>query len=226
MSSFRSSLVVMNDSFKGLLLIFLAILCNFIGDTMNCHIQRSIQQYTFIKWIIILGLIYFTINFTSSSNTNPSWLLLYSLIILIIFILFMKQYHITFYISIVLLLGIFSLNQYLVYYKNLEQQEEGNLHRYDTLIHRMEIALVGLGITLVILLVIGNIIYLNKQREFYKGNFNWITFYFGASPCGYLHVNNPSTSSQKRVTGVVDGGLVTGTTGLNTLERNTLHTTV
>jgi hypothetical protein len=90
----------------------------------------------------------------------------------------------------------------------------------------MEIALVGLGITLVILLVIGNIIYLNKQREFYKGNFNWITFYFGASPCGYLHVNNPSTSSQKRVTGVVDGGLVTGTTGLNTLERNTLHTTV
>ena len=225
MSSFRSSLIVMNDSFKGLLLIFLAILCNFIGDTMNCHIQRSIQQYTFIKWVIILGLIYFTINFTSSSNTNPSWLLLYSLIILIIFILFMKQYHVTFYISIVLLLGIFSLNQYLVYYKNLEQQEEGNVGKYDTLIRRIEFTLVSLGITLVILLVIGNIIYLQKQRKEFPTNFNWITFYFGASPCGYLKVN-PSNSSQKRVTGVVDGGLVPGTAGLNTLEGNTLHTTV
>ena len=224
MSSFKSSLVVMNDSFKGLLLIFLAILCNFIGDTMNCHIQRSIQQYTFIKWIIILGLIYFTINFTSSSNTNPSWLLLYSLIILVIFILFMKQYHITFYISIVLLLGIFSLNQYLVYYKNLGEQE-GNVGKYDTLIRRIEFTLVSLGITLVILLVIGNIIYLQKQRKEFPTNFNWITFYFGASPCGYLKVN-PSNSSQKRVTGVVDGGLVPGTAGLNTLEGNTLHTTV
>ena len=147
--------------------------------------------------------------------------MLYSLIILVIFILFMKQYHVTFYISIVLLLGIFSLNQYLVYYKNLEQQQ-GNVGKYDTLIRRMELALVVLGISLVILLVIGNIIYLYKQRSSYGGSFNWITFYFGASPCGYVKVN-PSNSSQKGVAGVVDGRFVPGTAGLDTLEGNTLH---
>lgn len=221
MSSFRSSLIVVNDSFKGLLLIFLAILCNFIGDTMNCHIQRTIQQYTFIKWVIILGLIYFTINFTSSSNTNPSWLLLYSLIILVIFILFMKQYYVTFYISIVLLLGIFSLNQYLVYYKNLGEQQ-GNFDKYDKLIRRMELALAVLGVSLVVLLVIGNLIYLRIQRGEYKHEFSWVTFYFGASPCGYLNLKE----SQKRVAGIVDGRFVPGTAGLNTLERNTLHTAV
>jgi hypothetical protein len=116
------------------------------------------------------------------------------------------------------------LNQYLVYYKNLGEQE-GNFDKYDKLIHRLEITLAVLGVCLVVLLVIGNIIYLQKQRSSYGGSFSWITFYFGTSPCGYLKVN-PSNSSQKGVAGIVDGGLVPGTASLNTLEGNTLHTAV
>jgi len=177
-----SSLVILNDCTKGLLLIFLAILCNFLADTMNCSIQYTLYKYPFVKWFIMLCLIYFTINFTSSSNINPTWLFIYSIIILFIFILFMKQNPITFYISIVLLITIFSIHQYSIYYQKLTEEEENN-HDYDRIIQRLENTVVVLEVCLILLLVIGNMLYLRKQRKEYKKKFKWFSFYFGTNPC-------------------------------------------
>lgn len=180
-----SSFVMLNDCVKGLLLIFLAILCNFLADTMNCSIQYTLHKYPFVKWFIILCLIYFTINFTSSSIINPTWLFMYSIVILIIFILFMKQKPITFYLSIVLLITIFSIHQYLTYYQKLaeKEKEEEGIQDYDNLIKRLENTLVVLEVILILLLVIGNMMYLQKQRKEYKTTFKWVSFYFGTNHC-------------------------------------------
>lgn len=183
MASFSSSsFVMLNDCAKGLLLIFLAILCNFIGDTMNCSIQYTLYKYPFVKWLIILCLIYFTINFTSSSNINPSWIFIYSIVILVIFILFMKQNSITFYISIFILITIFSIYQYMIYYQKLAQEEENNSN-LEGIIHTLENTLVVLEVCLLLVLVIGNMLYLRKQSREYKTKFKWFSFYFGTNPC-------------------------------------------
>lgn len=175
----------LNDSAKGLLLIFLAIICNFLGDTMNCSMQTIMYKHPIIKWLIILGLIYFTINFTSSSNVNPSWLFLNSFIIFIIFILFMKQNKITFYVSLALLIVIFSINQYMNYYQNLEQNETN-----QNKVAKLKKTLLGLEIILIIILISGNLMYLYKQYNSYKKEFNILSFYFGTNKCKSKYKKN------------------------------------
>jgi Ca2+/Na+ antiporter len=101
---------------------------------------------------------------------------------LIIFILFMKQNQITFYISIFILISIFSIHQYSIYYQKLAEEEENN-HQYEEIIQRLENTLVVLEVLLIILLVIGNMLYLRKQRKEYKTKFKWFSFYFGTNPC-------------------------------------------
>jgi len=171
-------MTTLNDSAKGLLLIFLAIICNYLGDTMNCSIQYAMFKHPIIKWLVVLGLIYFTINFTSSSNVNPSWLFLNSFIIFLVFILFMKQNKITFYVSLALLVVIFSINQYMNYYQNLEQNETN-----QNKVSKLKKTLLGLEIILIIILISGNLMYLYKQYNEHKADFNILSFYFGTNKC-------------------------------------------
>lgn len=95
----------------------------------------------------------------------------------------MKQNQVTFYLSIALLMTIFSIHQYSTYYQNLAKEEEEDIHHYDTIIQRLENTVRVLEVTLIILLVIGNMIYLQKQRKEYKKKFKWESFYFGTNPC-------------------------------------------
>jgi len=170
---------VLNDLCKGLLLIFLAILCNFLADTMNCSIQRTMYKNPLTKWLVVLGLIYFTINFTSTSNAHPTTMFLYSFFIFIIFIFFMKQGQITFYLAITILLTIFSLNQYLTYYQNLSTSHQ----EYQHIVKQLEKTILVLEILLLFLLFIGNMIYLRKQMHDYGNKFDWTLFYFGTNVC-------------------------------------------
>jgi hypothetical protein len=94
----------------------------------------------------------------------------------------MKQNPITFYISIFLLITIFSIYQYMIYYQKLDQEEENN-HQYEGIIHTLENILVVLEVCLILLLVMGNMLYLRKQRKEYKTKFKWFSFYFGTNPC-------------------------------------------
>ena len=94
----------------------------------------------------------------------------------------MKQNPITFYISIFLLITIFSIYQYMIYYQKLDQEEENN-RDHEGIIHTLENILVVLEVCLILLLVIGNMLYLRKQRKEYKTKFKWFSFYFGTNPC-------------------------------------------
>jgi hypothetical protein len=176
---------MLNDASKGLLLIFLAIICNYLGDTMNCSIQYAMFKQPIIKWLVVLGLIYFTINFTSSGNTNPSWLFLNAFIVFLVFILFMKQHKITFYLSLIILIVIFSVNQYLSYYQTLAQNDTTI---YQNKITQLQKTLLALEIILIILLIGGNLVYLFQQYQDHKDDFSLLYFYFGTNKCKSIQV--------------------------------------
>ena len=166
----------LNQYAKGLLLIFVAIICNFLASTMNCSVQRFIQTKPVVKWIVVLGVIYFTINFTSTSN--PSWLFLQSFLLFLVFILMMKQTWYTFFATLVILMIIFVLQQYVTYFQSI------NPIKYEKSIKRLRRTMLVFNILLGIVLVGGNLFYLYKQySERGSDNFSLVEFYLGTNEC-------------------------------------------
>ena len=166
----------LNQYAKGLLLIFVAIICNFLASTMNCSVQHLIQTKPVVKCIIVFGVIYFTINFTSTSD--PSWLFLQSFLLLIVFILLMKQTWYTFFASLFILMIIFVLQQYVTYFQSI------NPIKYEKSIKRLRTTMLVFNILLGFVLVAGNLFYLYKQySERGSDNFSLVEFYLGTNEC-------------------------------------------
>lgn len=186
--------IMMNDSSKGLFLIFLVIICNFLADLMNCQVQKQLQQHSFYKWLTTFILIFFTINFTSNPATNPFWIGLQSVFIFFLFVLFMKQELTTFVVALLLLMIIFTLNQWISYYKLFD-------NKYEKRIKGLQYACLSLQIVLFIVLVIGTMIYYQKQLKAHPEDFSDQKFFFGAQKCQGIEPSIQQT--QKKLRGLI-----------------------
>lgn len=171
---------IINDSSKGLFLIFLAIICNYLGQVMNCSVQKALTHSLFFKWLFVFILIFFTVNFTSNPKENPFVIVANAFFIFVCFILFMKQNIATLTFSFLLLISMFLLNQWITYYKN----HDPKLH--EKKIQQLEKACLGLQITLFIVLIIGTGLYYKQQIEDKTRSFEWTLFFFGATDCSAL----------------------------------------
>lgn len=172
------------DYSKGLLLIFLAIIGNYLAGTMNCSVQYAIKEHPMIKWVMIFGIIYFTINFTSTSD--PSGLFFQSVLVFVIFVLMMKQKAVTFFLSLLLLVVLFALHQYVSYFQSRAAAVDlPQSQRYDTLVKQLQGVIGVLNILLGVVLVGGNLAYLYQQYMDHKDHrdFSLVAFYFGTSEC-------------------------------------------
>ena len=68
------NIININDSgdfVKGVLLLILATSGNFIGNTFNCKQQEVLKKSFFVKHVVVLLIIYFSLNFVSDGKTNP-----------------------------------------------------------------------------------------------------------------------------------------------------------
>lgn len=188
----------LNQYAKGLLLVFVAIICNFLGSTMNCRFQHLIQTEPLVKWLIVFGVIYFTINFTSTSN--PLWLAFQSVLVFIVFILMMKQTWYTFFTLLFILMIVFVLQQCVSYFQSI------NPTKYEKSIKRLKTTMLVFNILLGSVLVAGNLFYLYQQyTERGSDNFSLIQFYLGTNECestlpkGYVQGKQKVVMKQKVV---------------------------
>lgn len=167
--------MLMNDSSKGLFLVFMVLLCNFLGETMSCSVQIGLKEHPTLKWFCIFVLIFFTINFTSNPQANPLIIAGNSFLIFLLFILFMKQHKITFFPALLILMCIFSLNQWITYFKN---KEPGN----EKKIENLQYSCLAFQLCFVVLLILGTLI--NYRRSKKHG---LLDFFFSANICPSLH---------------------------------------
>lgn len=161
------------DSSKGLLLLFLAILANFLGNTMNCGTQKLLTESPLFRNIAVYFLIYFTINFTSS-NISPSKLFMNSGFVFVLFILLMKQNKILFVINLFIIFMIFVSNQSKMYYENKKSKKDVDHYHLRTKFFAE---------TIPFTLILGFILYFVKQYSDYGTDFNILKFLFGTNVC-------------------------------------------
>ena len=150
-----------------LFLLSATILTNFIGDTLGCKIQKIFSNNSFLKYLVILFLIYTTITIIDK-NTTPYEHIIKSIYILILFILFTKNtLRMTILIGICMVV-LFIIEDYINYYKNMK-----NIKNVEKLTKISKY----LKNIILVLIVVGHFIYIRKQKNWFGVNFDIVRLY-------------------------------------------------
>ena len=150
-----------------LFLLSATILTNFIGDTLGCKIQKIFSNNLFLKYLVILFVIFSTITIIDK-NTTPNEHLIKSVYILILFILFTKNtLRMTVIIGIFMIL-LFIIEDYINYYKNIK-----NIKNVEKL---TKISTYFKNIILVLILI-GHLLYIRKQKIWFGDKFDIFRLY-------------------------------------------------
>lgn len=150
-----------------LFLLSATILTNFIGDTLGCKIQKIFSNNSFLKYSVILFLIYTTIRILEK-NTAPDKHFTKSVYILILFILFTKNtLRMTVIIGICMIV-LFTIEDYINYYKNMK-----NIKNVEKLTKISKY----LKYIILVLIVVGHLLYIRKQKNWFGDKFDIVRLY-------------------------------------------------
>ena len=163
----------------GLFLLLLTISGNFIAETLGCSTRKFLTENQIAKQIILLFLIYFSINLNSKNDKeNPLDKIKSSFLVWIFFIIFEKMNIYFTGLVFLILTIIYVLNNYKKHYQEIKKNDEKTIKNLNKYIEKLEIIMV-------IFLIIGFIRYYLKQRKEQK-NFNYTYFLFGRRKCKHL----------------------------------------
>lgn len=159
----------------GLFLLILSVSGNYIAETLSCRTRSIFTHSMLAKHIMIMFLIYFTINFTSSEVVHPLTQMESAFFIWIFFLMFTKM-NIYFTVAAFLLLTIlYTLKNFSKFYK-LKNEEQLYL-KTDYMSKIVEA-------TMIITVILGFIIYFKKQHKDHK-NFDYFKFILGKVHCDH-----------------------------------------
>lgn len=163
----------------GLFLLLLTISGNFIAETLGCSTRKFLTESQIAKQIILLFLIYFSINLNSKNDKeNPFNKIKSAFFVWIFFIIFEKMNIYFTGLVFLILTIIYILNNYKKHYQEVKKDDEKTIKNLNKYIEKLEILMI-------LLVIIGFITYYFKQRKDQK-NFNYLYFLIGRRKCKHL----------------------------------------
>jgi len=184
---------------KSLFLLFLVMSGGFIGDIFNCPLKNILTNDIYIKHIIFIALIYFTIDFTEDDNVHPYKILKLSVELWIFYIMIIRMNIFFSVIVFILLFLLYVIDEYYEYIvqeelkihiekiddKKKEKEKENHLkilqekHNYLKKINE------SLEYIIIITVLIGFILYFIKQYKDKKSKFSYYKFILGDLTCSW-----------------------------------------
>jgi Ca2+/Na+ antiporter len=173
---------------KSVLLLVLAVSGNFVGNTLGCKTQYYMTNNMYVKHLLLIFIIFFTLNYTTGENENPKSQMLRALAIWGCFLMFTKQ-NITFTgISAGLLVITYLIDTFSSYYSKKSQESlndedkqqndmtSKNLNKTRNILFKASVATIVIGFAKY---------FMEKQTE-YKGSFDMMKFLLGKVNCASL----------------------------------------
>lgn len=184
---------------KSLFLLFLVMSGGFIGDIFNCPLKNILTNNIYIKHIIFIALIYFTIDFTDDDNVHPYKNLKLSFELWIFYIMIIRMnifFSITVFILLFLLYVIDEYYEYIVQEelkihiekiddKEKKIEEEGHLKILQEKHNYLKKYNVILEYIIIFTVLIGFILYFIKQYKDKKSKFSYSKFILGDLTCSW-----------------------------------------
>ena len=158
---------------KGLLLLALTVMGNYVAETLGCSTQKMLTKNRIAKHVVILFLIYFTLNITNDNSMHPVYGLGLTIVLFICFIIFTKMSTVATVIVFSSLCLHYILGNFITYYHT------NGIHTYDTILNTLD---TGLFITITVSTIIGFISYIRKEYREHK-NFDLLKFFIGVDKC-------------------------------------------
>ncbi len=161
---------------KGLFLLILTISGNFMGETLGCKTRKLLTENIYAKYLVTLFVIFFAVDFTDDKNLSPLDNFISAFKIFIMFIIFTRM---SLPFTIVAFLGIVSLyviNQYIDYYESDKEKNKEIIYK----LNKMNNILLYV---LIFIIIIGFLLYANKQYREHKKEFSILKFIFGVLKC-------------------------------------------
>ena len=161
------------------LLLFISIAGNFLAETLGCKTQYYLENMI-VKHILILFMIYFTINFTQGDEiVNPLENLKRAIIVWIIFHLFTHLDIIPTVLVLLMFGTLFFISNYTNY---LESTGREKSKLYKQLLFSEQI----IFICIITTIVVGFCYYYWEKKDEYGKRFNLVKFIFGVKKCKSL----------------------------------------
>jgi len=159
----------------GLFLLILSVSGNYIAETLSCRTRSILTNNMLAKHVMILFLIYFTINFTAEKSIHPMLQMESAFYIWIFFLMFTKMNIYFTVVAFLLLTTLYTLKNFKKFYKQEKNKEQYN--RIDNISRLVEASML-------ITVIIGFIMYFRTQRKDHK-NFDYFKFILGKTRCDH-----------------------------------------
>ena len=161
---------------KSLFLLFLVVSGNYIGELLGCKTQKLLSENIYMKHIVLLCLIYFTINLVGEKKKHPVNILKNTLILWLFYLVLTKM---NLQFTIIVLCLLFSLYIWDEYQDYLdESKEDYNKERYESIQLYLQYSIIGF-------MLVGFVLYYIKQRKEHSKDFSNIKFLLGRSTCDF-----------------------------------------
>lgn len=163
---------------KATLLIVLSVSGNFLAETLGCRTRQALNNI-FIKHLLLLFMIYFTIDFAKDEDEPPEHPVINmgkAFIVWVIFHVFTHLKQSATGILVLLLMIVYISDNYASYLKSLPNIDSNLIEKLKLL------EKISFGVALVIGIVGFGIYFIEKRRE-YKNNFSFFKFIFGVKKC-------------------------------------------
>jgi hypothetical protein len=186
----QSNFYIYNQNLlKSVLLLTLAVSGNFVGNTLGCKTQYYLTNNMYFKHTLLIFIIYFTVNYTSTENENPSLQIAKAFLIWFCFILFTKQNIYFTGLSAGILMISYIIDTFSIHYKKISEDtklSEDNKDKNKKIYEILNTTTNILFIIGIIIIIIGFFYYLKLRHGEYKDKFNIFTFLFGKINCKSL----------------------------------------
>jgi Ca2+/Na+ antiporter len=180
---------------KSIFLLILAVSGNFVGETLSCKTQFHMSNNMAVKHLVILMLIYFTLNFTSSETPHPLEVSTKTVFIWIVFVMFTKMTVKHTLAGFLVLIAFFVLTN-LIDYKEAQEQkqeqegtegeekeQEGKVVKKGNRLDLYKKGQQGLFFVFLVILVSGFTSYMMEKRVEYGNKFEMQKFLLGVTKC-------------------------------------------
>tara|TARA_Y100000591_G_C21627002_1_gene590810 strand:- start:258 stop:770 length:513 start_codon:yes stop_codon:yes gene_type:complete len=165
------------DTLKSIFLLFLVVSGNFIGELLGCKTRQIFTNNIYIKHIILIFLIYFTIDLTEEKNEHPIELMKKTIVIWLLFVIGTKTHYKFTYLIIILLFSLYMIDEYELYLKDNKKKYDKDLFKkWELYIQYLILAV----------LISGFFVYLSKQKRD-KKDFSYFKFIFGTTKCSKIN---------------------------------------
>lgn len=171
----------MNDSIyivNALFLLFLAVVGNFMAETLSCQTQKFMTNL-WAKHFVLIFIIYFTIEFTKGDQiSNPLNDFLNAIYVWILYHFFTHMDLLPTIIVILLLMSIYVISNYRKYFEKVQKDE-----KLDKKLENIQVNMFYIAICVIF---VGFLIYYVEKKKEFKSHFSFIRFLLGAKKCKSL----------------------------------------